>query len=158
MAIYMLVEGITGSSTDSEHKQWIPIKACDFPVKRPGINTVAGKVTDRLRTSVQFEDITVTKDQDVSSQPLMRWMVDGDSKNVTIAFCKEKGTEILRLTLENTMISDLKATVSGDEQPSETIQLDFTKISMLYKSYDKNNKPVAGPGAVGFDLETATSY
>jgi len=56
------------------------------------------------------------------------------------------------------MISDLKATVSGDEQPSETILLDFTKISMLYKSYDKNNKPVAGPGAVGFDLETATSF
>ena len=156
MAIYMLVEGVTGSSTEKEHKGWIPIKSCDFPVDRPGVNTRPGKITDRLRSSVIFPQITVTKDSDVASPGLMKWMVDGLTKEVTIAFCKEKGEKVTVIILTNTLVTNMQTTCSNDEQPNETIKLDFTKILMEYATYDEKNKPLA-PAKVSYDLGTASS-
>ncbi len=156
MAIYMQVEGIPGSATEKQHSSWIPIKSVDFPVNRPGVNTKPGKVTDRLRSAVTFPAITMSKDCDIASPELLRWMTDGLSKKVTIEFCKEKGDKICQIVLENTLLTEFKTTVSGEDQPSEGLSLDFVKIMVIYTTYDKANRP-GNSAPVSFDLETATS-
>jgi type VI secretion system secreted protein Hcp len=154
MAIYMYVDKIPGSSSEKNHDGWIPIKTCEFPVNRLGVNTKPGKVTDRLRSNVVFPQITVTKDSDKASPNLMRWMVSGDPHEVKIAFCKEKGDPIMELTLKETLVVDLTASVTMDEQPTETLKLDFTKIEMSFFEY--NAKNVQQPAQrVLYDLTTA---
>ncbi len=154
MAIYMEVEGINGSATESNHMNWIPIKSLDFPVTRPGVQTTPGKVTDRLRSAVDFEDITVTKDGDKSSPGIMRWMVDGLTKKVVIAICKEKGEEVMTMELEAALATNFSASASADEMPTETLKIDFTKIKMVWTTYDKANKK-SGVVPVNYNLETA---
>jgi type VI secretion system secreted protein Hcp len=156
MAIYMNVEGCPGSSSEANHPKWIPIKTCEFPVNRPGVNTKPGKVTDRLRSNVVFPQITVSKEADKASPNLMRWMVSGDTRLVLIHFCKEKGDPILQLTLKETLVVDLTASVTSDEQPTETLKLDFTKIEMSFYEYDAKNKR-QDPQTVLYDLLTATA-
>ncbi|HTF87364.1 MAG: type VI secretion system tube protein Hcp [Planctomycetota bacterium] len=156
MAVYMLVNGITGSSTESKHIDWIPIKSCTFPVDRPGVNTKPGKISDRLRSAVNFPAITLTKDADKSSPALMTWMVTGATKPVQIAFCKEKGDEILLMSLTDTLLTGLTATVNADEQPSEELKLDFTKIVMKFTTYNKENK-FDKAIEVNYNLGTAAS-
>lgn len=154
MAVYMQVEGVDGSSTQAHHPNWIPIKYCEFPVERPGVNTTPGKVSDRLRSAVDFPDITMRKDADKASPKLMQWMINGQTKKVVIHFCKEKGDNILEITLYNTLITNLRATVNEDQQPEEELKLDFTKIDMKYSTYNSQNKfETAIP--VTYDLSTA---
>lgn len=155
MAVYMQVEGVKGSSTEKNHVDWIPIKSCEFPVDRPGVNTVPGKISDRLRSAVDFPDITLRKDADMSSPNLMKWMVEGLTKKVIIAFCKEKGEEVLRLTLYDTVITNLNTTVNADEQPEETVKLDFTRIDMVFTTYNAQNK-FGGNFPVNYDLGKAS--
>lgn len=156
MAIYLLVAGIEGSSTEEKHVGWIPIKTCEFPVERPGVNTRPGKVTDRLRSGVTFPQITCGKECDKASFALMKWMVDGTSLEVKIAFCKEKGEEIFLITLTETICTKFSTSCSGDDQPTESISLDFTQIVMGYTTYNKAGKEPKTL-TVGYDLEKAKS-
>jgi type VI secretion system secreted protein Hcp len=155
MAIYMQPDDVVGSSSEKQHSKWIPIKSCDFPVDRPGVNTVPGKISDRLRSSVIFPPISVTKDSDLSSPGLMIWMCNGVTKKVIIHFCKEKGDTVLELILYDTLITNLSTSVNADAQPTETIKLDFTKIEMSFFSYNEKNVK-QNPTRVVYNLGTAS--
>ncbi len=163
MSIFMCVANagskdpvIKGSSTEAQHVAWIPIKSCEFPVERPGVNTRPGKVTDRLRSGVTFPAISLGKECDVASPGLMKWMVDGETYDVLIAFCKEKGEHIFLITLSNTLCTKLSTSCSGEDQPTETLSLDFTFILMEYSTYDIKGKTPA-TAKVTYDLEKAIS-
>jgi type VI secretion system secreted protein Hcp len=156
MAVYMKVVGIEGGVTQSSHPKWIQINSCEMPVVRPGVNTTPGKVVDRLRSAVDFEDITLRKDGDISSGHLMKWMINGETKEVIIHFCKEKGDTILEVKLHNTLLTNYRYSMRADDPLEEELKLDFTKIEMVYTSYDAKNTKMK-PFPVGYDLATAAA-
>ncbi len=157
MAIYMqTTPPIQGGVSQSHHPNWVALKYCEFPCERPGVNTTPGKVVDRLRSAVDFPDITLRKDSDSASGDLMQWIINGETKAVTIHFCKEKGELILELKLTNVLVTSLRSTVNEDQQPEEEIKLDFTKIEMKFQSYDAANKPGRVTTKI-YDLATASA-
>ena len=60
MAIYMFIPGISGSTTAQGYNQWIPLSSIDCGVGR-AINTVPGRVTDRIRSTAIGTEMEIIK-------------------------------------------------------------------------------------------------
>jgi len=154
MAVYMKVGKIQGDVSQTQHKDWIPLKSLEVPTERPDVNTTPGNVTDRTTSQIQFEDIEVSKYTDKASPMLMIWNIEGTTEKVLIDVCKEDGDLVLRLTLQDTICTKYKSSSDEEGVVEETISLDFTKIEYKFQAYDKKNKPAA-THSVGYDLERA---
>ena len=71
MGVFFTVAGVKGDSQHTGHEDWIVAENCTIPTTRPETQTGMGKVTDRTRTNVDFEDIQVKKSMDLSSPGLI---------------------------------------------------------------------------------------
>lgn len=152
MAIYMKYGSIKGAVTTDGFKDWIELGSFQWGVGR-AIGTAARGSTSREHSEPSLSEVTVTKVTDVSSPKLFLDAVAGklDSK-VTIKFTTtSKGavTTFLTYEMENTGISGFSMS-SGGDMPSESLSLNFTKISETFTGEDPG---VSGsPETVGYDL------
>jgi type VI secretion system secreted protein Hcp len=83
-------------------------------------------------------------------------MINGETKEVIIHFCKEKGDTILEVKLHNTLLTNYRYSMRADDPLEEELKLDFTKVEMIYTSYDAKNVKMK-PFPVGYDLATAAA-
>jgi len=129
---------IKGTSTVSAHTDWITIDAIQMGVGR-AISTSGGGA-DRDTSNPSFSEITLSKATDLASSDLFMEAVCGKSLGVAeIHFIQTGGAEkkeqvFLKLELEEAIISSYSASSNG-ERPSETITINFTKISYQYDSF-----------------------
>lgn len=154
MAVYMHVDGITGSASQSHHEGWISLQEMKLPTERPDVNTAPGNVTDRTTSAVDFKDIEITKYMDVASPGLMQWNIDGITRPVIIEVCKENGQRVLRLELSDVILTNYESTSDEEGKIEESIYLDYTKIIYNFQEYDKSGKPDKNQ-VIEYDLETA---
>jgi type VI secretion system secreted protein Hcp len=152
MAIYMKWDGIDGAVTTKGFDKWIELGSLQFGVGR-GIGSAARGAANRESSEPSISEITVTKATDVSSTKLFVDAVAGqlNSKVVIKLTTTIKGAVDTFLTYElsDCGLSGYSYSTSGDAG-SESLSLNFTKISITYKSLD----PALGgtPSTVGYDL------
>ncbi|HEX7758201.1 MAG TPA: type VI secretion system tube protein Hcp [Caulobacteraceae bacterium] len=155
MAIYMKIDGVTGTVTEPGHKDWIEINSFQWGVGR-GISTAVGNANNRESTTPSISEITVTHSMDKSSINLFDLAVaDAKGKKFEIDFTKTAtGTgnaeAYLHYELENCMISGYSIS-SGGDLPSESISLNFTKITEKFTEYTAENAN-GTPTVKGFNL------
>ncbi len=133
MPIYMNYNSLAvkGDATATGWVGWIELNSFQFGVGR-GISSPTGGSADRESSAPSLSEITVTKDQDTSTGPLLTEALQGEGVTVIIDFVKTSSgqlTKYMEYTLTNTMISGW-STSSGGDRPSESISLNFTKIQV----------------------------
>lgn len=83
---------------------------------------------------VSVHDISITKHVDKASALLLKACANGQHyKTVTITMRKAGGTQYLKITLTNVLISSYQTGGSGHSaQPTESLSLNFTKVEYQY--------------------------
>jgi type VI secretion system secreted protein Hcp len=139
---------IPGDVTADGWVGWIELNSFQFGVGR-GIASPTGGSADRESSAPSVAEITITKDQDSSTGPLVTEALQGEGVTVIIDFVKTSQGQLVKYmeyTLTNTMISGW-STSSGGDRPSESLSLNFTKIQVDPTTIDatgtaSNAKPV----------------
>ncbi len=128
--ILMAYGNIKGDVTDKGFKNDIALNSFQWGVGRSISNATGGG--GRVISAPSISEIVVAKNFDSSSVPLIQQALGGDPTNVTIDFAntdaKAKLQLYLEITLKNTLLSGYSMS-SGGDLPSESLSLNFTKIS-----------------------------
>src|ERR1700722_11301572 len=123
MPIYMNYDNnsIKGDVTAQGWVGWIELNSFQFGVGR-GIASPTGGSADRESSAPSLSEITVTKDQDSATGPLVTAALQGEGVTVIIDFVKTSQGSLVKYmeyTLTNTLISGF-STSSGGDRPSES--------------------------------------
>ncbi len=157
MAIYLNYEGVKGNVTAEGYKDHIAVLSINFGVSR-SISMEAGNMSNRESTRPSVSPVTITKVADNSVTALFKESVTGSAgKKVKIIFVRtggDKVQEYLDIEMEDVLISSYDLTADAEGEPTETITLCPSKLTINYSDFDKTNKS-GNPQRVGYDLETA---
>lgn len=157
MAIYLKYGAIEGNVTTQGFEKWIELNSCQFGVGR-GISMMIGKGTAREASIPSISEVVVTKVMDSASNKLFLDAVGGSMDTLAkITFTttdKTDTTGFLTYELTNTGISGF-STSSGGDRPSESLSLNFTKVTISYT--DKDSAVGGAADTVGYDLQTGTT-
>jgi type VI secretion system secreted protein Hcp len=156
MAIYMQVDGITGSVTAQGYEGWIELSSFQWGVSR-SIGTAARGAAGRESASPTISEIAVTKRGDASSVGLLRYALGGAlDKTFIISFTTTtaRPIEFLQYQLENVGLSSFSVRSDGDI-PVESLSLNFTKITETLTPLEPGT---GSPQTVGYDLRTLTEF
>jgi type VI secretion system secreted protein Hcp len=159
MPIYFKYDGIDGGVTAAGHEKWIEIDSCQLSAHR-NVTSAHGRGENREASSPTVSEIVITKSQDVASTKLFQASLWGEGKKVKIDFCKtdkDKLEVYLQLELENTLVSSFNTSGHGGDnhaRPMESLSLNFTKITYVSTSMDKDNK-TGKPDRAMWDLGQA---
>jgi type VI secretion system secreted protein Hcp len=152
MAIYMNYDGIKGDVTEAGHEEWIRCSSLSFSALREA-ETGHGQASQRQGSDVSISDITLTKPMCAGSPHLFTASVVGFGKKVQIHITKtgeSQQTNYLEMTLENCCVTNY-GIVSDGVSHSETLTLNFLKISMTHKAV-KEDGSAGGNNTVSFDI------
>jgi type VI secretion system secreted protein Hcp len=156
MAIFLKIEGIDSDATEVSHETWIACTGMTMGTERP-MHVETGRGTQRETTNPEFNEIVLSMNMHKGSPKVFMASVVGKAKTVTIHVTRTAeasgASNYLEITLTNTFVTNYTMSTGGD-MPSESITLNFTKMTCIYKP----NKPDGTPGAqvpVGYDLATA---
>lgn len=146
---------IEGNASQKSHVGWIPLESIKLPTEREGVNTAPGNVTDRTTSQVDFKDVEISKGMDKASPNLMKWNIAGATYKVTIDICKEDGQVVLQMILFDTLLTNYDSECDQEGKVTENLSMDYTKISMEFISYKKDNSEDRRDTVI-YDLETAS--
>ena len=153
MAIYMKYGDIAGGVTTDGFKDWIQLHSFQWGIGR-GVSTPHGSEDTREGSEPSVSEVVVTKRMEKSSPKLWQDAVGGDfSAKVTITFTsttKDKVESYLEYTFTDTGLSGYSASAGADDPPSESLSLNFAKVSWKYSALDA--KTGSKPDVVGWDL------
>jgi type VI secretion system secreted protein Hcp len=149
-----------GDATEKGHADWIKVDAVSLSAGRT-IHTLMGRVSDRQADPGHVSEMTITKEMDTASMNLFKATCVGAGEkmeiDVTRAGTTQDAAEIvyLKYTLENALITGYSFNSTGNK-PSETLTLNFTKITMAYTPQDAAAKGT-GTIPVTFDGHETTA-
>jgi type VI secretion system secreted protein Hcp len=150
----MQYEGIDGDVTAAGYEKWIAIDSKQWGVGR-AISSPTGGGADREASAPSISEIVVTKVQDVASPYLFAEATVGKAKPVQMHLMGTYGGELkpyLKMTLDKVLISGYSQS-SGGDRPTESLSLNFTKVTLVYLSYDAQGR-VSSTKTVSYDLAT----
>lgn len=157
MAIFLKYPGVDGEVQVTGHDKWIDIQSMNFGLGRGIASAQAGSGSERESSAASVSEITITKSMDGSSMKLMQESLVGELDNeVEIHLTrtdKAQGQQTyMSYKLTNCGISGYSVS-SGGDRPSETLNLNFTKIESKY--YLIGNDLSGTPEAFTYDLQKA---
>ena len=155
MAIYMKYAGIEGASTTKGLEKWIVVDSFQYGVNR-SMTSPSRASLSREASEVNISEIVITKQMDKSSPKLWQEAVGGvlDSK-VEFKFttaAKGETTIYAHFTLDDCGISAYSMSSGADTKPTESLSINFTKITWSYTPTDE--KASGTPEKVGWNLAT----
>jgi type VI secretion system secreted protein Hcp len=136
VAIYLKIDSIKGSTTDSKFKDQIELNSFQWGA---GVGVSSARGGDRTTSEPSVSEITATKQVDKSSELLFKSLLKGEPVGkALISFTSaSKGESVAYATLEleDVIISGLSMSTGGDI-PSESISLNFTKFDWSFVGRD----------------------
>lgn len=159
MILLKFATQIKGDSIVDGHTDWITIDSLQFGVGRAV--SVSGGGKDRDTSNPSFSEVVLTKSTDVSSADLFMQAVCGKSLGkAEIHFIQTGGADkkqqvFLKIELEEALVTAYSAS-SGGDRPSESISINFTKISYQYDAFS-GDKVTTGT-AKKWDLKANATY
>lgn len=154
-AVFMQIDGITGEATAEGFAGWIELTSFQWGLSR-SIAAPTGGSADRESSAASFSEMAVAKIADKTTPLLFGESVIGEGKTVTIRLAEARADRLdvyQEIKLENAMISAFSQS-SGGDRPSESLSLNFTKITVTYTP--RNNDGSAGtPVRFAYDLAAA---
>ena len=148
-AAYDIFLTFTGVGTN------VPITSLQWGEGR-GISGPTGGTRDATMPS--FSEVTITKMMDSASPQLAMLAANGDGTASCIITIKHRtsGLALYTLTLDKVFISGY-STSSGGDVPSESLSLNYTKITWVYQKMDDTGKAIGkASDPLGWDLAKQT--
>lgn len=131
--MYLKIEGVEGESADDKHKKEIDIESFSWGMTQTGTMHAGG---GGGAGKVNVQDMTITKKIDKSTPTLAIKCANGEHISKATLTCRKAGKEALEyyiVTMEGVMISSVSIGGSEqDEQPTEMISLNFSKVNLKY--------------------------
>ena len=144
-AAYDMVLTFTGVGTN------LPISSLQWGEGR-GISSPVGG--PREASAPSFSEVVITKMMDSASPQLAMLAANGDGTATCVITIKHSttGLALYTLTLEKVYISGYSAS-SGGGVPSESLSLNYTKITWVYQNMDDTGKAIGkASSSMGWDL------
>jgi type VI secretion system secreted protein Hcp len=157
MSIFLKFGSVLGDVEDAGHVNWIDVKAVNWNLARP-VSNPAGSTAGRVLSAAQVSELTIVKDQDVASIPLIQAAFEGSPVAAQIDFCTTgtgQQTVYYTITMTNALITAFGQAGSAG-RPSESVTLNFTRISFSGTQMDADGS-AASPASYGWDLNTNAS-
>jgi type VI secretion system secreted protein Hcp len=157
MSIFLKFGSVLGDAEDAGHKNWIDVKAANWSLSRP-VSNPAGSTSGRVLSAPQLSELTVTKDEDVATIPLIQAALEGSPVAAQIDFCTTgTGQQEVYYTIAmtNAIITSFGQAAS-DGRPIESVTFNFTKISFTGTQMDADGT-AASPASYGWDISNNTS-
>ncbi|WP_337030512.1 type VI secretion system tube protein Hcp [Pantoea agglomerans] len=113
--MFMRVEGATGESKDSNHKNWTDIISFSWGAEQPGNMSVGGGGGSG---KVCFKDLTVVSNIDKSAPAILKHCASGKHiSKIELSACKAGGVQIeyARITLEEVLVTSVNYTGAGSD-------------------------------------------
>ena len=158
MTTYAKFDGINGSATDENHKNWSELDFIEIGANRK-VGTRVGTTGSREGSAPRVGEMTITKLMDDSSVALYQHMLKGKAiPTVKIDVCRtgQSGAQpYCQYTLSNVIISnfDEAAMTDNHTMPLEVLTLNFTEIQKRFTP--TNSLGEAGsPVNASYNLET----
>ena len=157
MPIFMKYDGIDGEATTTGFEKQIEVNSFQFGIGR-GIASAYGQST-RESSIASVSEIVVTKPSDGASPKLFTASLTGTlDKKVTISMVRTASGSVqpyMVYELEGTGISGYSVS-SGGDRPSESVSLNFDKISFKYLLAGDDLS--SNPEVVGYDLSKGDTF
>jgi type VI secretion system secreted protein Hcp len=130
---YLKFEGVRGESREAAHQGWIEVSSFQFGTSR---GTTIGSATGGAGAGkVSVQDIHITKTVDSTSPLLMQACASGKHFPTVVLEHTLPGGRTEKIILQDVLISSAqKAGAGGEENPTESITLNFAKISISYSN------------------------
>lgn len=159
MILLKFATAINGDAVIDSHDKWITVDSLQMGVGR-AISSSGGSV-DRETSNPSFSEVTVTKSTDVASADLFMQAVCGKGLGkAELHFLHTGGADkksqvYLKIELEDAIVSSYSMS-SGGDRPTESLSLNFTKISYQYDAFS-GTKVTTGT-AKKWDLAKNATY
>ena len=161
MPIYMKYQGITGSVTQKDHKEWIELQSCQWGMSR-NVQSTVGAGHERESGQPHFSDISITKEQDNSTGKLMKECVQSTKgKKVEIEFTSTDNQPVMKITLEKAIITSQSGGGHGGPSHGPTVEsysINFNKIEFVPTLRNPDGTEAKNPERVGYDLGEAKPF
>lgn len=121
-----------------------------------GISTPTGGA--REASAPSFSEVTISKMMDSASPQLAMLAANGDGNATCVITIKHStsGLALYTLTLDKVYISGYSVS-SGGDVPSESLSLNYTRITWVYQKLDDTGKAVGkASDPLGWDLAKQT--
>jgi type VI secretion system secreted protein Hcp len=153
---FIKIDGIDGESTDDKHKNWVEILSYNSGLSQSASAT-ASSAGGATAERANFHDFSFTKHLDSSSPALSLACANGTHiNNIVVELCRA-GTEkvkFMEYKLTNCIISSITADSGKDgDVPTESVTIDFGKISWAYTVQKREGGGAAGNKVAGWDLQ-----
>lgn len=158
MILLKFKKEIKGDSNIQGHEGWISLNSVSMGCGRAIMANSGG--VDRETSTPSFQDICCHKSCDIASTELFIQSICGVSlEQAEFHFMQTDGKDAdqvyLKITLDDPIVSSFN-TSSGGGRPSETFNLNFTKIKMEYTQFSGEKKKPASPK--GWDLMAGKAW
>lgn len=161
MPIYMKYDGIDGSVTQAQHKNWIELQSCAFSVSR-NVNTAVGAAQEREAGHPNISEIQLSKEQDKATGDLMKEAITGlGNKNVQIDFVSTENQSTMTINLEKALITSYSNSGSGggSHGPAhESLTLNFVKVIFTPTTRAEGGVAATAPKRIGYDMAEAKPF
>lgn len=153
---FIKIAGIDGESSDDKHQGWIEISTFNSGLTQ-AVSSTASSSGGASAERANFHDFSFTKQLDIASPALALACADGTHiDEIVIELCRA-GTEkvkFMEYKLTNCLVSGVTVQGAGaGELPTESVSIDFGKISWAYTQQKRAGGGAAGNMATGWDLQ-----
>ena len=146
---------IKGEATDRRHEDWIEIQAFNVGLSAK-VELASGSGGSSIKPS--FLDVGVVKAVDRASPQLFAAVTNSNALYKKVTIDLNSGSQdpaiplLARLELDNVLLSalEVRAAANGEPRPTESISLNFEKITFIYYLPDGSSTEA------GYDLKTGT--
>lgn len=159
-AIYLKLDGIKGDVTVQGYTDWIELSSLSWGSGR-AISMEAGNGSNREASRPSFSEVTVHKENDVSSAYLFHEAAVGTDRrapaeiHITTLNSTGHAAAYLELLLTDPLLSQFSLSGGADQQPRETVSISYTKFEERVIRFDNG---IPGPvNSAWYDLKTATA-
>lgn len=159
VALFMKVDGVTGESADSQHKNWTDIRSFSWGATQPGA-MASGSGGNAGRAS--FNDLVVVAYMDKGTAAIVKNCVTGKHiTSVEVSACKTGGSQIefMRITLQEVLVTSAQVTGVDPSDPADRLLMNYGfQAAKVKKQYWQQND-TGGKGAevtVGWNIKENT--
>lgn len=140
--MFLKVDGVSGESNDSNHKNWTDIHSFSWGATQPGNMDVGG---GGGAGKVNFKDLSVVALVDKSTPAILKYCASGKHVNsVEVSICKAGGSQVeySRITLTDVLVTSVGFTgTAGNDTLGVTFTFQAAKVKQQYwEQSDKGGK------------------
>jgi len=151
---FLKIEGVEGEATQDKFQKQIPLASFNLGANN-SIDMMAGGGRGAGRASLST--FNISKSTDKASPILFQACCLGKHfPKAEVSICKAGGTQepFMTYKFDTVFIADINWSGGGEETPTETLSLAYSKIEMTYKSQDEKGQ-LGKPVVASYDISAA---